>query len=120
MVDGLIFRPGQLVRVDVQESELAKLEGKFADLLDEFLQKARAGREKVVEEANSLQVNPPPHPLPASPIHPQPSTFSTHFHGLQSRSQEPMELRPPTCQTAMCIGGRRRDSKRRGRQTSKW
>jgi len=55
-VEGLIFRPGQLVRLELMDSEVAADEGRFAQVLGQFLDKARAGKKQVVEEADSLQV----------------------------------------------------------------
>lgn len=56
VVDGLIFKPGQLVRLDVQPSETAVEEGHFAQLISVFLSKAHAGREKINKEAEKVQV----------------------------------------------------------------
>jgi hypothetical protein len=56
-VEGLIFRPGQLVRLELLDSDVAADEGSFAQMLGEFLARARAGKREVVEEAEALQVH---------------------------------------------------------------
>lgn len=56
MVEGLIFKPGQLVRVDLQVSETATEEGQFVQLISIFLSKAHAGRKTINEEAEKVQV----------------------------------------------------------------
>lgn len=54
-MEGLIFRPGQLVRLELLDSDVAADEGSFAQMLGEFLARARAGKREVVEEAEALQ-----------------------------------------------------------------
>ena len=59
VVDGLTFRPGESVRMELQIAENATEEGHFAKLVSAFLSKAHAGRKKINEEAEKVQVSSP-------------------------------------------------------------
>lgn len=56
VVDGLIFKPGQLIRLQLEASNVASEEEQFANLVAAFLQKAHAGRQAINAESDKLQV----------------------------------------------------------------
>ena len=55
VLEGLTFRPGQFVRIELQLADTAAEEGQFAKLISGFLSKAAAGRQVINEEAEKVQ-----------------------------------------------------------------
>lgn len=55
-VGSLVFRPNQLVRVELTSSDIAADEAKYADVLKQFLARAQSEREKINVQSDKLQV----------------------------------------------------------------
>ena len=56
-VGNLVFRPHQLVRVELSSSDIAADEAKYAAVLDKFLARAQAERQKINSRSDQLQVS---------------------------------------------------------------